>query len=206
MSERYPSENNMPGNDLPDDYPPGSYVPNFYSTVQLLPVKLPAQFDQSLGLQPPARWLGLYWEPQLNQMCYTDGETVSTGNAQSWQLFCTHPQIEPILATYQLGNDGGTVQDFLLLDRQSNRLYAGESDVVEDYLSNPASLDLLASLDAPLDNPWQQPQILFKEYIPQVLKHKRRLLFLGLPAIAIGFRLLHEVGDSIFDLLEFWDD
>ncbi len=206
MSERYTSESYTPENDLPEEYSPENYVSNFYSTVQRLPIKLPAQFDQSLELQTPARWLGLYWEPQLNQMCYTDGENVGTGNAQSWQLFCTHSQIEPVLAAYQLGNDGGTVQDFLLLDRQSNRLYAGESDLVEDYLRNPASLDLLASLDAPLDSPWQQPQILFKEYIPQVLKNKRRLLFLGLPAIAIGFRLLHEVGDSIFELLEFWDD
>lgn len=186
-----------------------TYASDFFSTIDLLPIALPAGFDEALGLQHPGRWLGLYWEAQLDQVCYTDGNTVSTGNAQSWQLFCTHPQVESVLAPYQLGNDGAAAQHFLLLDRQSNRLYVGESALVEDSLTHPESLDLLAALDAPLDSPWQQPlQFIrpIKQMLPAAVKDKKLLFLLGLPVIAVGFRLLHEVGEFIFELPELWHD
>ena len=206
MLQNYPLENRPSENYPSEDYSSESSASSFYSAVQLLPIKLPAAFDQSLGLQHPARWLGLYWEPQLDQVCYTDGEDISTGNAQSWQLFCTHPQIEPVLAPYYLGNDGRVAQHFLLLDRQTNRLYVGESVLVEDYLRHPESLNLLAELDASLDAPWRRSLQSWQTYLPTAVKDRRLLFLVGLPVIAIAFRLLHEVGEFIFELPELWHD
>lgn len=186
-----------------------TYASDFFSTIDLLPITLPAGFAEALGLHHPGRWLGLYWEAQLDQVCYTDGNTVNTGNAQSWQLFCTHPQVESVLAPYQLGNDGNAAQHFLLLDCQSNRLYVGESALVEDSLNHLESLDLLAALDAPFDSAWQQPLRFLRPVeraLPKVVKDKNLLFLLGLPAIALGFRLLHEVGEFIFELPELWHD
>ena len=206
MPENYDSKDYRSESDNSGAYPSESYVPDFYSSVQLLPIRLPVEFDQSLGLRNPARWLGLYWEPQLNQVCYTDGETVGTGNAQSWQLFCTHSHIEPILAPYQLGNDGHSSRHALLLDRQSQRLYVGESNLVDDYLRHPESLDLLAELDAPLDRSWYQSMRPWRKHLTKASKDKRLLFLLGLPAIIIASRLLHEVGEFIFELPKLWRD
>ncbi len=214
MTEPYSSQN-YPSKDFDLESPPlqnnshQGVAYSFYSALQLLPIRLPAQFDQSLGLQPSARWLSLYWEPQLNQVCYSDGETVATGNAQSWQVFCTHPQIEPLLAPYRLGDNGHSSQYALLLDRQEQRLYVGQSDLIDDYLRHPKSLDLLAGLDAPSDESWQQSLRRGKKQLKQLVKAvkgKRLWFLLGLAIIAIALPLLHEVGDFIFELPELLHD
>ncbi|MGP1384126.1 MAG: hypothetical protein ACTS2F_11240 [Thainema sp.] len=176
---------------------------------QPLSVTPPAQFESALGIRTSARWLGLYWEPQLNQVCYTDGDTVSTGNAHAWQLFCAHPQIQPLLAPYQLGDYDHSAQHALLLDRQNHRFYIGESALVEDYLKHPETLNLLAQLDAPTDAPVDLPyrlrERLWNFRLPNI-KNRWLLFLIGVPVVAIAVILLHEVGDFIFDLLEFLDD
>ncbi len=187
---------------------------DLFSAPKLLPITLPVRFDEALGIQHPARWLGLYWEPELEQVCYTDGDVVGMGNAQAWRIFCAHSQIKPVLDSYRLGNHGDAAQHLLLLDRDRNQLYVGESTLIEDCLSHPASLNLLSGLDAPADQRWLyslkqrslkrlQP---FKNYFAKGSRDKKLLFLIGVPAIAIGVYLLHEVGESIFDLLEFWDD
>lgn len=179
------------------------------SKFQLLPVIPPVQFESALGIRSSARWLGLYWEPQLNQLCYTDGETVNIGNAHAWQLFCAHPQIQPSLAPYQLGNDtddnNDSVQHYLLLDRQNHRFYIGESALVEDYLKHPETLDLLAQLDTPSTLPHRLNRH-FWQVRSLKIKNRWLLFLIGVSIVAIAVILLHEIGEFIFDLLEFWDD
>lgn len=179
------------------------------SAPRLLSIELPAWFDEALGIQHPGRWLGIYWEPELEQVCYTDGDTVSMGNAQSWQLFCTHPKVEPVLAPYELGSRDRTAKHFLLLDRENSQLYVAESSVIEDYLQHPDSLNLLAALDAPPSRlrfrslSSLQP---LRRKLSRTVRDKRWLFLFGVPAIAIGIYLLDEVADFMFDLIEFWDD
>lgn len=172
---------------------------------QPLSITPPAQFESALGIRSSARWLGLYWEPQLNQLCYTDGETVDTGNAHAWQLFCAHPQIQPSLVPYQLGNDHDSAQHYLLLDRQNHRFYIGESALVEDYLKHPDTLDLLAQLDTPSTLPHRLNRHFWKVRSLKI-KNQWLLFLLGVSVVAIAVILLHEVGDFVFDILEFWDD
>lgn len=108
----------------------------------------PQCLGETMGYLGKSRWLGLYWEPELNQVCYIDGETVNAGNEAAWQLFCTHPEVKSALQPYHLGNDDQPMQHYLLLDRSTRKLYVGESHVVESYLREPQALELLAEMDA----------------------------------------------------------
>jgi hypothetical protein len=162
--------------------------------LQPLPITLPAQFEQAFGLQIPARWVGLYWEPQLNQACYTDGETVGLGSTQAWHLFCTHPAIQPLLSPYQLGDRGDSAQHYLVLDRQNQQLYVGEVAVVNDYLRHPAALELLAQLDQS-HRPWQAQ-------LKAAVHKKWPLALAGLLSITLGFGLLHAVGELASEVVE----
>ncbi|WAL59856.1 hypothetical protein [Thermocoleostomius sinensis] len=138
----------------------------FQTTLPIHRISLTAPYslDAALAYSGDSRWLGLYWESELNQLCHTDGQSVSTGNSRAWQIFYSHPDIKPLLEVWQLGDEGQPAQNYLLLDRQTRRLYVGESTIVEDCLAQPQLLDLLAELEtgeikmnAPVDSPsWLQ--------------------------------------------------
>lgn len=162
--------------------------------LQPLPITLPARFEQAFGLQTPARWLGLYWEPQLDQACYTDGETVGIGSAQAWHLFCTHPAIKPLLSPYQLGDRGDSAQHYLVLDRQNRQLYVGKVAEVSDYLRHPAALEMLAQLDQS-HRPWQ-------DQLKAVIHKKGSLALAGLLCLTLGFGALHAVGEVADAVME----
>jgi hypothetical protein len=166
--------------------------------LQRLPTTLPAQFERAFGFQTQARWVGLYWEPQLGQPCYTDGETVGLGSAQAWQLFCTHPDVKPLLSFYQLGDEGDSAQHYLVLDRQNQQLYAGEAAVVSDCLKHPAALDMLAQLNqSGRQFSWRWPQKL-----KSAADKKWMLAFAGLLAVTLGFGLLYGIGEVVHEVVE----
>jgi hypothetical protein len=183
------------------------------SGLTLLPVSVPREFDQALGLDSPARWVRLYWESELNEVCYSDGQRTGIGDTQSWKVFCGHPQVAPLLALYGLESEEGIAHD-LLLDRQNHRLYVGESEWVENCLSNPKSLALLAQLDGPSTS--FLPSVLgawpalgssnLSRFIRRMPINKWLLYGVGIMAISFGFVLLHEFFESILDVLDFWDD
>lgn len=167
--------------------------------LQPLSVTLPAQFEKAFGFQTPARWIGLYWEPQLGQACYTDGETVGLGSAQAWQIFCTHPDIKPLLSPYQLGDGGDSApQHYLVLDRQNQQLYVGEVAVVSDCLRHPAALEMLAQLD----QPHSQPQGQWPNKLKTAIHKKWLLALAGLLAVTLGFSLLHAVGEFAYEVVD----
>lgn len=166
--------------------------------LQRLPTPLPAQFEQAFGLQSQARWIGLYWEPQLGQACYTDGETVGLGSAQAWQLFCTHPDVKPLLSSYQLGDQGDSAQHYLVLDRQNQQLYVGEVAVVNDCLRHPAALNMLAQLNQPYrPSQWRWPK-----QLRAAVDKKWMLALTGLLTITLGFSLLYVAGEVVYEVVE----
>lgn len=166
--------------------------------LQPLSIPLPAQFERALGLETQARWLGLYWEPQLAQVCYTDGETIGIGNPQAWQLFCTHPDIKPLLLPYQLGDDSHAAQHYLLLDRQNQQLYVGEAAVVSDCLQHPTTLEMLAQLHQPQNQPFRQRQ----DYLKAIIARKWSLVLAGVLIVTLGFGTLYTVGEYVYEVVE----
>lgn len=166
--------------------------------IQPLAIPLPAHFERAFGIQTQARWLGLYWEPQLAQACYTDGETVGIGNPQAWQLFCTHPDIKPLLSPYRLGDDSNSARHYLLLDRQNQQLYVGEAAVVSDCLQHPATLEMLAQLHQPQSQPFRQRQ----DYLKAIIARKWLLALAGVLIVTLGFGILYMVGGYVYEVVE----
>lgn len=102
------------------------------------------QLEKSLGYQSQRRWVAWYWEPDIEQAFFTDGETIGTAPSLSWQIFIQHPQVNSDLQPYQLQD---TDQNWLLLDRKTRIIYVGDGKLVQNLLEQPESLGLLANLD-----------------------------------------------------------
>jgi hypothetical protein len=62
-----------------------------------LDLKAPSCLEAVLGYSGKSRWLGLYWKPELNHACYTDGRAIGTSSEKAWQLLCNHPAVKPLL-------------------------------------------------------------------------------------------------------------
>jgi len=159
-----------------------------------------------------AGWeLGLYWEPELNQVCYTDGQSLRTGNEKAWQILCTHPEVKPLLQLYHF-DDGvppavgdrsqSTEYYYLLLDRETRKLYVGEGEVVESCLTEPQTLALLAFLDSslavPMTNNGQKRWLNWSNLQTRpILISSALLVLLGLPAIGFGAAVILDEKDWI---------
>lgn len=169
--------------------------------LQPIHVRLPAEFEQAFELYHlEARWLGLYWEPQLSQPCYTDGETVGISNTQSWQLFRTHPDIKSLLLPYRLGDCGNSVQHYLVLDRKNQQLYVGEADVVIECLQHPSALDMLAQLNQPRE----QSSKYWQNYLSWqfVAGRKRLFALLSILLLALGYGVFSVGGEYVSEVIE----
>jgi hypothetical protein len=112
--------------------------------VQPLNLTAHARLEKSLGYEYSRRWVAWHWEPDINQLMYSDGKNFGTGSALAWQVFLQHPQIAPQIQDYGLNQ---TEQYWLLLDRESRNLYIGEAKVIQNLLETPESLLMLAGLD-----------------------------------------------------------
>lgn len=167
---------------------------------QLHPLAIPflPQFERAFGLETQARWLGLYWEPELAQVCYTDGQTVGIGHTPAWQLFRSHPDIKPLLSPYQLGDNSNSAQHYLLLDRQNQQLYVGEATLVSDCLQHPATLEMLAQLRQPQS--WRFGQ--WQDYLKGGTARKWLLALAGVLIVTLGFAGLYGMGEYVFEAVE----
>lgn len=160
----------------------------------------PPPLEKALAYSGDFRWLSVYWEPELNQLCYADGQLIGVGSSQAWQLFRTHPQVKPLLQSYNFGDNGQPAQHYLLLDRETRRLYVGESVFVEECLKQPQTLNLLAAMDANNAAPTVQNE---RRHQPYWEAYRTRtmivgitlLLLLGLPAIGFGSAVILEDKD-----------
>lgn len=120
--------------------------------VQRLEITAHPRLEKSLGYQSENRWVAWHWEPDIEQLTYTDGKNVGAGKNIAWRVFLEHPLIRPAVEKYHLSE---TDQYWLLLDRQTRNLYVGEGKAIQSLLEQPESLTLLACLDGN-SNPLQE--------------------------------------------------
>ncbi|NJK70332.1 MAG: hypothetical protein HC789_23355 [Microcoleus sp. CSU_2_2] len=112
--------------------------------VQRLKITAHPQLEKSLGYRGESLWVAWRWEPEIDQLIYSDGKTVGTGNPMAWLVFLQHDLVYPAIQDYNLGEDD---RHWLLLDRKTRNLYVGEGSAVQSLLEQPESLVLLACLD-----------------------------------------------------------
>ncbi|VXD18263.1 conserved hypothetical protein [Planktothrix serta PCC 8927] len=114
--------------------------------IHSLDINVHPQLEKSLGYQSNRRWVAWYWEPDIEQAFFTDGQNVGTTSSLSWQIFLEHPKISSSLQQYFSPNDQ---QYGLLLDRTTRNLYVGEGKLIQNLLEQPDSLSVLACLETP---------------------------------------------------------
>lgn len=165
--------------------------------IHRLDLMAPYPLETALAYSGTSYWLGLYWEKELNQFCYSDGQSI--GNNLAWQLFRTHPQVSHLLAPYQFGDNGQPAHHYILLNRETRNLYVGEGAIVEAYLQQPQILALLAALDANSAVPAVSKNDGFclesKVYRHLPIIVGILLLLLGLPVFEVGIILMTEKAD-----------
>ncbi|MBE9187784.1 hypothetical protein IQ270_24835 [Microcoleus sp. LEGE 07076] len=112
--------------------------------VQRLEITAHRQLEKSLGYRGDSRWVAWGWEPEIDHIICSDGKIVGTGNNMAWLVFLQHDLVQPAVGEYNFGEGD---RYWLLLDRQTRNLYAGEAKSVQSLLEQPESLALLACLD-----------------------------------------------------------
>jgi hypothetical protein len=112
--------------------------------VQRLKITANPELEKSLGYRGESLWVAWQWEPEIDQLIYSDGKTVGTGNNMAWLVFLQHDLVYPAIQEYNLGEGD---RHWLLLDRETRNLYIGEGSAVQSLLEQPESLALLACLD-----------------------------------------------------------
>jgi hypothetical protein len=112
--------------------------------VQRLNITAHPQLEKSLGYRGDSPWVAWRWEPEIEQLIFSDGKTVGTGNQMAWLVFLQHDLVYPALQEYNLDEAD---RYWLLLDRKTRNLYVGEASAVQNLLEQPESLLLLACLD-----------------------------------------------------------
>lgn len=179
-------------------------------SIQSINLAVPPSLEQAIAYSGSSRWLALHWEPELNQLCYNDGQTVGVGNTYAWQIFRHHPKVERLCHPYHLGDDGQPARHYLLLDRETRKLYVGESIVVEECLKQSQVLSLLAALDADSTAISVRDNLRSQSFWQERRTRATALgialfLLLGLPAAGFGVEIL-EKNDWIEVELPEWLD
>jgi hypothetical protein len=155
--------------------------------VQRLKITAHPQLEKSLGYRGESLWVAWRWEPEIDQLIYSDGKTVGTGNNLAWLVFLQHDLVHPTLQEYNLGEGD---RHWLLLDRKTRNLYVGEGSAVQSLLEQPESLALLACLDGNSkgDRPTDETlhQKLSKVTVRDAFGHLINLIPLGIAATLIG--------------------
>ncbi|MBE9097478.1 hypothetical protein [Tychonema sp. LEGE 07203] len=154
--------------------------------VQRLEITAHQQLEKSLGYRGDSRWVAWGWEPQIDHIICSDGQKVGTGNNMAWLVFLQHDLVQPAVREYNFSEGD---RYWLLLDRETRNLYAGEAKAVQSLLEHPESLALLACLDGgkgdrQTSQNWQQTisQLTEKPFV----RHLTNAVPFGMAAALIG--------------------
>lgn len=165
--------------------------------VERLDLNAHRRLEKALGYNADRRWVAWHWEPQINQVTYTDGETLGSANSPAWQVFLEHPGNRQILGDYDLTQ---TDQTWLLLDRKTRNIYVGDGKVIEGLLDAPESLELLADLDNEVHPLRDLRYTITNPLVKWKKSRSLRYLFTLLP-IGAGAALIAALGVNVWSSL-----
>jgi len=128
-----------------------------------LPIPVPPQFEEALGYEGDARWVGFYWEPAGDEAMYDDGQASGDTNWTGYLAYVDHPAVAPHLMRpcwqcrgrgttndlenepcencygagvlpLNLGSSDFEADCWLVVDRQERRAYVAPVGVAEAFL------------------------------------------------------------------------
>lgn len=89
-----------------------------------LDVPVPPMLAQALGYSGTARFVALYWDAEIGEARFDDGQTDEEANYEAWDIFINHAAIAPSLEDYEVG-DPYPAKHFVLLDREKIEFHGG---------------------------------------------------------------------------------
>jgi hypothetical protein len=105
--------------------------------MQRLDVPVPPPiFEEALGYDGQATWLGIYWTAMGDEVMITDGRTAFTGNWQPYLAYRNHKNIYAVLGRHDLGSSDNEATEWLLLDRTSRTFFVASIAEAEEQLKN----------------------------------------------------------------------
>ena len=120
------------------------YCPGTYG-LDRLDLVLPPQFVLLLGYGPPIvrekslrRFVAFYWF--AGEFFFEDGVWCTTGFWQPWHVWRRHRSVQPVADVYEFGSRDEDARHWLLIDRETCDLFAGEADRVRAFLLDEPAL------------------------------------------------------------------
>ncbi len=93
--------------------------------LERLSISAPPILCEAVGYRGQARFVAFYWTPAGDELMFSDGSISADGDWYAWSVFVQHRSVAPRLAPYDFGSSDEEAKHWLLVDRQSNDLYAG---------------------------------------------------------------------------------
>lgn len=116
-------------------------------TLTLLDAPVPPTLEAAIGYDGAARWVGFYWQPAGDEVCWDDGRASLTGaNWGAYLAYTQHRAVWPHLALYDFGSSDEPARHWLVLDREARQLYAAPWDVAAAALRLQERSDPLPTL------------------------------------------------------------
>ena len=101
----------------------------------LIPIQIPPIFETALGYTGKQPFVAFWWQPAGDELCYCDGSTCLYGaNHLIWIKFITHPLINYLLKSYNLGSSSGNATHRLLVDGINRKIYVGSISNIDCFL------------------------------------------------------------------------
>jgi hypothetical protein len=116
---------------------------NFESTTggaeadSLLPlfVPVPQGLGEVLGYRGNARFLGMFWSEDANEIVLDDGIRHGVGESLRFLEYCGHRAVEGELGDLNFGLLDGPATVWLVLDRPVGNLYYASAEVAREFLA-----------------------------------------------------------------------
>lgn len=99
----------------------------------------PPHFEDAVGYGGDRRYVAFYWCAD-DCPVVEDGVTSRTGHRGPWLLWARHPAVQPSLDGVDYGSCDGAPDHFVVLDRFSRRLYAGDVAAALRFLADAPDL------------------------------------------------------------------
>ena len=88
-------------------------------------ISSPPILAEAIGYPGCSRYVAFYWTPYGDEVMYSDGRISADGHWHAWLLFIRHKSIAPHLQGYNLGSSDEEATHWLLVDRETCRMYVG---------------------------------------------------------------------------------
>lgn len=108
----------------------------------LAPVHIPVhpRIEHILGYNGDRRLVAFWWTPAGDELMFSDGQCSADGEWSAWLLWTRHMTVFLHLRRFDFGSSDFGAKHWLLLDRETRKVYAGDASQVDRFLQDDPEL------------------------------------------------------------------